>query len=61
MALMNRKLDSDAETVFLMPSVEYTYLTSSAIKEVASYGGHLKDLVPPQVAERLRARFPHKA
>jgi pantetheine-phosphate adenylyltransferase len=61
MALMNRKLDSDAETVFLMPSVEYTYLTSSAIKEVASYGGDLKDLVPPQVAERLRARFPHKA
>jgi pantetheine-phosphate adenylyltransferase len=59
MALMNRKLDSEAETVFLMPSEEYSYLTSSAIKEVASYGGVVKDLVPPIVARRLRERF-HK-
>ena len=57
MALMNRKLDSDVETVFLMPSEEYSYLTSSAIKEVASYGGELKDLVPPIVARRLKEKF----
>jgi pantetheine-phosphate adenylyltransferase len=57
MALMNRKLDSDVETVFLMPSEEYSYLTSSAIKEVASYGGELKDLVPPVVARRLKEKL----
>ena len=61
MALMNRKLDSSVETVFLMPSVEYTYLTSSAIKEVAGYGGELKEFVPPRVAERLRERFKTQA
>ncbi|HTN43387.1 MAG TPA: pantetheine-phosphate adenylyltransferase [Nitrospiria bacterium] len=60
MALMNRKLDSEAETVFLMPSEEYSYLTSSAIKEVASYGGVVKDLVPPIVARRLRDHFQKK-
>jgi pantetheine-phosphate adenylyltransferase len=60
MALMNRKLDSEAETVFLMPSEEYSYLTSSAIKEVASYGGVVKDLVPPIVARRLQDHFKKK-
>jgi pantetheine-phosphate adenylyltransferase len=60
MALMNRKLDSEAETVFLMPSEEYSYLTSSAIKEVASYGGVVKDLVPPIVARRLQEHFKKK-
>jgi pantetheine-phosphate adenylyltransferase len=61
MALMNRKLDSEAETVFLMPSEEYSYLTSSAIKEVASYGGVVKDLVPPIVARRLQDHFKKKS
>ena len=60
MALMNRKLDSEVETVFLMPSEEYSYLTSSAIKEVASYGGVVKDLVPPIVARRLQEHFKKK-
>lgn len=60
MALMNRKLDSEAETVFLMPSEEYSYLTSSAIKEVASYGGVVKDLVPPIVSRRLQDHFKKK-
>lgn len=57
MALMNRKLDSDVETVFLMPSEEYSYVSSSAVKEVASYGGEVKDLVPSAVAQRLREKF----
>lgn len=57
MALVNRKLDSQCETFFLMPSEEYSYTTSSAIKEVASYGGELTDLVPPQVAARLKEKF----
>lgn len=57
MALMNRKLDPKAETVFLMPSEEYTYLSSSTIKEVARFRGEVKDLVPPIVVQRLREKF----
>ncbi|MBM4123180.1 MAG: pantetheine-phosphate adenylyltransferase [Nitrospira sp.] len=57
MALTNRKLDEQVETVFLMPSEEYSYLTSSIIKEVASLGGALADFVHPEVAERLRCRL----
>ena len=57
MALVNRKLSEGFETVFLTPSEEYTYLTSSIIKEVASHGGPLDAFVHPAVAERLRARM----
>ena len=57
MALINRKLDQGFETVFFMPSEEYSYLTSSIIKEVASFGGALNDFVHPEVATRLRDRF----
>ncbi|HKN87840.1 MAG TPA: pantetheine-phosphate adenylyltransferase [Nitrospiraceae bacterium] len=57
MALINRKLDQGFETVFFMPSEEYSYLTSSIIKEVASLGGALNDFVHPEVAARLRERF----
>ncbi|MBI5745769.1 MAG: pantetheine-phosphate adenylyltransferase [Nitrospirae bacterium] len=57
MALMNRKLSDTIETVFLMPSEEYSYLTSSIVKEVASYGGEVKDLVPSIVARRLSELF----
>jgi len=57
MALVNRKLDQAFETVFFMPSEEYSYLTSSIIKEVASLGGSLEAFVHPQVAIRLRTRL----
>lgn len=57
MALMNRRLDSDIETVFMMPSEEYSYLTSTIVKEVASFGGSVKDLVPEVVEEALRQKF----
>ncbi len=57
MALLNRKLDQEIETVFLMASEEYSYLTSSMVKEVASVGGPLSDFVHPEVADRLRKRF----
>ena len=57
MALMNRKLDPDLETVFLMPSEKYTYLNSTVVKELASLGGDLGGLVPPVVEEALRRRF----
>ncbi len=58
MALLNRKLDGQVETLFLMPSEEYSYLTSSIVKELASLGGPLEDFVHPQVAERLRTLYP---
>jgi pantetheine-phosphate adenylyltransferase len=57
MALMNRKLDSEVETVFMMPSEEYSYLTSSVVKEVASHGGEIKDLVPSVVKQGLKKKF----
>jgi pantetheine-phosphate adenylyltransferase len=56
-ALMNRNLDPSAETVFLMPSQEYIYLTSTIIKEVARHGGDLTDLLHPDVARRLVEKF----
>ena len=57
MALLNRKLNSNLETVFLMASEEYSYLTSSMVKEVASLGGPLHHFLHPRVAERLTARL----
>jgi len=57
MALLNRKLDQRLETVFFMPSEEYSYLTSSIVKELAMFGGPLEEFVHPEVAERLRHRI----
>ena len=57
MALMNRKLSSEIETVFLMPSIQYSYIKSSLVKEVASLGGCLVGLVPDPVIQRLREKF----
>lgn len=57
MALLNRKLDQNLETMFLMASEEYSYLTSSMVKEVASVGGPLHDFLHPEVAERLKTQL----
>ena len=57
MALMNRKLRPQIETVFLMPSEHYTYLNSTVVKEIARLGGNVETLVPPLVARRLAARL----
>ena len=57
MALMNRRLGPDVETVFMMPSEAYSYVSSRLVKEVARLGGDVSGLVPPEVAERLRARY----
>lgn len=54
MALMNRRLNHDLETVFLMPDEKYTYTSSRLIKEVFMLGGEVSGLVPPIVEERLR-------
>lgn len=57
MALMNRRLDSMIETVFMMPSEEYSFITATIVKEVASYGGDVSSLVPKVVVERLKKKF----
>lgn len=57
MALMNRRLSDEIETVFLMPSETYTYVNASLVKEIARYGGAIDGLVPPHVAPLLRQRL----
>jgi pantetheine-phosphate adenylyltransferase len=56
MAMMNRKLEPGIETVFMLPAEAYSYLSSRLVREIARFGGPVKDLVPPIVAERLRAK-----
>ena len=60
MALMNRRLNSDIETVFMMPSEEFTFLSSTMVKEVASFGGDIKGLVPEVVERALEKKFKGK-
>ena len=57
MALMNRKIAKQVETVFLMPSEEYSYLSSTIIKDVATHGGALTEFLHPEVARRLQERI----
>jgi pantetheine-phosphate adenylyltransferase len=61
MALMNRKLSSAVETVFMMPHEKYTYISSRLIKEVASLGASVSGLVPPGVEKRLAEKFPPRS
>ncbi|MGE3276248.1 MAG: pantetheine-phosphate adenylyltransferase [Vicinamibacterales bacterium] len=56
MALMNRRLAPQLETVFMMPAEQYTYISSKLIKEVFMLGGEVKGLVPPVVEDRLRSK-----
>jgi pantetheine-phosphate adenylyltransferase len=60
MALMNRRLSSRIETVYLTPAEQYTYLSSSLVREVSSLGGSVEGLVPPAVAQELREFYGHK-
>ena len=55
---LNRKLAPDVETMYLMSSPQYSFLSSSGVKEIASFGGNVDDLVPPTVARRFEERFP---
>ena len=57
MALMNKKLEDDIETIFIMTSSEFSFLSSSIVKEVARLGGCLRGLVPEKIAERLKSKF----
>ena len=56
MALMNRRLGPDIETVFMMPAEQYTYVSSRLIKEVFALGGKVHGLVPELVEKRLQER-----
>ncbi len=60
-ALTNRKLSLDIDSVFLMPSVEYIYLNSSMVKEVAKHGGDVKNFVHDIVLKELRDKFSNKS
>ncbi len=57
MALMNRRLGPDVETVFMMPSEAYSYVSSRLVKEVARLGGDVRGLVPQEIVDRLKARY----
>lgn len=54
---MNKRLEPDIETFFMMTNTQYSYLSSSIVKEVARYNGNINDLVPDVVAEALRKKF----
>ncbi len=57
MALMNRRLAPEVETVFLQPAGRYSFVSSRMVKEVFSFGGDITGLVPPNVLKRLRSRI----
>lgn len=57
MALMNRRLAPEIETVFLQPAGRYSFVSSRMVKEVFSFGGDITGLVPPNVLKKLRARI----
>jgi pantetheine-phosphate adenylyltransferase len=57
MALMNRKLHPELETVFMLPAEQYSYISSRLVREVAQLGGSIKDLVPEMVEQRLKEKL----
>ena len=60
MAFTNRQLNSKADTVFLMPSARYTYLSSTMIRQIAQLGGDVKEFLPDCVREKLVEKFKKK-
>jgi len=57
MALMNRRLEPQIETIFLVPAEQYTYVSSRLVKEIASLGGSIAGLVPPEVEKKVIRKF----
>jgi pantetheine-phosphate adenylyltransferase len=57
LALMNRRLNREVQTVFLMTGLRWIFTSSSIIKEAACFGGDIKDMVPPPVNRKLREKF----
>ena len=60
LSLMNQRLSPNIHTVYLMSGVDVTYLSSGLVKEIASLGGNVEGLVPPQVLEKLRVKYPYQ-
>ncbi|MWV43605.1 pantetheine-phosphate adenylyltransferase [Paenibacillus sp. HJL G12] len=58
MASTNHKLNPEAETVFMMTNLKYSYVSSSIVKEIAAFHGDVKDLVPREVEQALRLKYP---
>jgi pantetheine-phosphate adenylyltransferase len=58
MALMNRHLSPNLETIFMVPSLDTTYISSSLVREIARFGGDVSGLVHPAVVEALRGKYP---
>jgi pantetheine-phosphate adenylyltransferase len=61
LATMNRHLSDEVETVFLTPTEKFNFVSSTLIREIASFGGDVREFVHPLVAEALRARFAGKS
>jgi pantetheine-phosphate adenylyltransferase len=61
MALTNRKLAPEIETLFMMPKESHSYVSSSTVKQVASAGGNVRSFVPPSIEKALRIKFADKA
>lgn len=57
MSLTNKKLNSDINTIFLMPNEKFSYLNSSLVRELASYNANVSDFLPEYVLEKLRKKF----
>ena len=61
MALMNRRLNREIQTVFLMTGMRWIYTSSSIIKEAAQFGGSIKGMVPPGVEKRIKEKYAGKS
>ncbi|MGE5340901.1 MAG: pantetheine-phosphate adenylyltransferase [Candidatus Omnitrophota bacterium] len=57
MAMMNRSIDPEFETLFLVPSVNYTFVSSRLVKEIYKLGGEIQPMVPPIVDQKLKEKF----
>lgn len=60
MALMNRRLNRDIQTVFLMTGLRWIFTSSSIIKEAAQFGGNIEGMVPPNVNQKIKEKFSQK-
>jgi len=60
LANMNHRLSADLETVFMMTGEDYFYISSNLVREVASFGGNVEGAVPPNVLEKLKAKYAQK-
>ncbi|NLG88183.1 MAG: pantetheine-phosphate adenylyltransferase [Clostridiaceae bacterium] len=60
MALLNKHIDNNIETLFMMTGINYSYLSSSAVRELASHGGNIKGLVPDIIIDKIYKKFEEK-